>query len=99
MKKRSEINFETVFPRRDSQYADFDPEPLRMLAESVFFLLPFPAPRIERFQAPVVEDAQFLAVFQRRRPEIFFEFRDEITRIVVTAFLRHIFDRQRIAPQ
>ena len=60
---------------------------------------PFPAPACEGFQAGIIEDSQIPAVFQRRFPEIFFEFRNEKTRMVVTAFLRHIFDRQRIAPQ
>ena len=53
---------------------------------------PLPVPARQSFQARIIEDLQILAVFQRRLPEIFLEFRNEKTRILITAFLRHIFD-------
>ena len=38
---------------------------------------PFPAPARQRFQARIIEDLQFLAIFQRRLPKVFPEFRDK----------------------
>ena len=66
---------------------------------NVLFLLPFPIPAHQRFQARIIEDLQFLAVFERRFPEIFFEFRNKKTGVLVAAFFGNVLDRKRIAPQ
>ena len=59
----------------------------------------FPVPAHQSFQAGIIEDLQFLAVFQRRLPEVFFEFSYKKTGVLVAAFFGNVFDRKRIAPQ
>ena len=61
------------------------------------FFLPLPAPARQGFQARIIEDPLFLAVFQRRLPEVFFEFRNKKTGVPVAAFFGDVFDRKRIA--